>query len=173
MLGRLDDQLDSDDYVRRTQCTLPSVLTGEPVRGMQANAPQLRQDYAPATHPHLLTFNNVVGARPPLTRDSVRVPLRDCVRSLVNDWSLAFVDLANRGDVAAQALVAQMFLSSRGYGMIQPDRNKGIHWLMTAVDSGDADARELAKKLAPKELAAHTKTQQQPHDEHDATTTHT
>jgi hypothetical protein len=99
----------------------------------------------------LLTFNSTVGARPLLLSSSPRLPLSSVVSSLVNCWSLAFLDLARSGDPPSMLLVAQMYLVDRGYGKIRPDRAEGVRWLMRCVELDEGEAREMAKRICPQE----------------------
>ena len=130
MLARLDSQLDRSDYSAASSLPLPPQLTGEP---------------GPSPVP-------LPPPPPPSTAASQsqpRVPLSTVVSSLVESWSLAFLDLARSGDGPSMLLVAQMYLVERGYGAIRFDRQEGVRWLLRCVELDEGESREMCKRLCP------------------------
>ena len=124
MLARLDSQLERVDYtVQSSLHPLPPRLTGEPT--------------APSALP--------VPSSPP------RVPLSTVVASLVDSWSLAFLELARSGDGPSMLLVAQMYLVDKGYGAIRYNRAEGVAWLMRCVEVDEGESREMCRRVCPAE----------------------
>jgi len=166
MLGRLDDQMDKQDYAVHSQMPKQLVSVSDPYHHHHHHHPPSSSSSSSISStqpisstplpslPPLLTSNTTIGARPLLSASHPRVPLSSLVSDLVNQWSLAFLDLANEGDSSAMLLVAQMFLIPKGYGRIHCDRQAGVKWLMRAVENDEPEARELAKKLCPEEYTA-------------------
>ena len=137
MLARLDGQLERSDYSVSSSVPLPPQLTGEPMRlpsGATGPLPPLQFAPPPPTAPP-------------------RVPLSTVVSSLVDSWSLAFLDLAQSGDGPAMLLVAQMFLVEKGYGAIRYDRAEGVRWLLRCVEADEGESREMCRRLCPVEYA--------------------
>ena len=66
----------------------------------------------------------------------VRVPLSAVVTSLTQRWSMDYLAEAEAGDVDAQCLVAQMYLT--GWGALKEDQAEGKRWLQRAKDGGIA-----------------------------------
>ena len=145
----------SGDYAGGLQ-PLPPQLSGEPVPGLGSfPVPPLSSSSpsAPPSQPHL-TSNTTVGARPLLPLSCPRTPLSTVVSSLVSSWSLAFLDLARASDPPSMLLIAQMYLSPKGYGALPHDRAEGVRWLMRCVEVDEGEAREMAKRYCPAEYRA-------------------
>ena len=66
----------------------------------------------------------------------VRVPLSQVVTSLTHRWSMEYLSEAEAGDVDAQCLVAQMYLT--GWGALKEDQAEGKRWLQRAKEGGIA-----------------------------------
>lgn len=176
--------LSSKEMLAKSQVihTLPAHFLGEPVCGLKVdkeyNAIRVERTLTPPTSssssfsfstssltqtlsspnapmPHFLTTNTLAGGRPLLTWEHARVPLNTVVTAIVDQWSIAFLDMAKEGDCTAMLLVAQMFLAKKGYGCVRYNRDEGIKWLLKAVDSGEEEACAIAEKLCPEELKQH------------------
>lgn len=145
MLGRLDDELDA---IAPITADLPEQMAGEPIRGLPIESTEPLPIGA-------LTSNQSIGARPIIKSTDQRLPLSKVVHCLVNQWSEGFVQLAIDGDASSMCLVAQMYFFHKGYGLIKPNRSKGIEWILKAVDAGDIESREFARRFCPIELKQH------------------
>ena len=156
MLGRLDSQMDRADYSALTSASarsLPSQLTGEPAPSTATALPA-----APTTHSALApappSLPPLSPPTPTPTPPTARVALSRVVSSLVESWSLAFLDLARSGDGPSMLLVAQMYLVERGYGAIRFDRSEGVSWLLRCVELDEGEARDMCRRLCPAEYKA-------------------
>jgi hypothetical protein len=177
MLGRLDDVMEENEEKINSASNLPIEMAGETVQGItleQSNQllaqEKLKSNNTsdindnnnlnvldPSAPLIQLTHNIYPGARPILTNKTPRLPLNVVVKDLVNQWSIGFLDLAKSGDSSAMCLVAQMYYSSKGWGLIKQNKQAAIDWTLKAVDCNDVEARELARRLCPEELKAHLK----------------
>lgn len=137
MLGRLDDKLDdlqiNGDTPKQKQSDKPSAT---PL--MDALDDNVRVEE---------THNNTELPPTPQPTQGKRIPLQSLVKELVSSWSRGFEELADEGDVACMTLVAQMYLSERGWGAITYNKERGIQWLLKAADAGDYESRAMLAKV--------------------------
>jgi len=159
MLGRLDEQMEKQDYQKHRSRTTTTTATNNQREEQTATTTTATTTATTASaaadppDPHSkLQFSASSSSSLPSSSSS-RVPLSVLVDELVNQWSLAFLDLARSGDPSAMLLVAQMYLVPKGYGLIAPDRQTGVDWLMKAVELNEGESRELAKRLCPSEFS--------------------
>ena len=75
----------------------------------------------------------------------MRVPLSQVVTSLTHRWSMEYLTEAEAGDVDAQCLVAQMYLT--GWGALKEDQAEGKRWLQRAKEGGIAGTVNKLEKL--------------------------
>lgn len=76
-----------------------------------------------------------------------RVSLNKLVNSLVDKWSLEFVDKAKAGDFEAMLTVATIQYSKNGWGKISHNPYQGRRWVEFAASKGDPYAIFTLKNL--------------------------
>ena len=73
------------------------------------------------------------------------MPLSQVVTSLTQRWSMEYLAEAEAGDVDAQCLVAQMYLT--GWGALAEDQAEGKRWLARAKEGGIAGTVNKLEQL--------------------------